>query len=156
MSQTLHSWTFREYVNPDRKGSWYLWAGLIFAILLLYAVLTANFLFGLIIIMATVIMFVYHHKQETEVKISIQTGGILIDDKLYDFKDFKNFWLVYEPPLIKKLYFAPKSSLKPTLVIPLQNENPVKVRQIIKEHLDEDLAKEGESTLEALERILKL
>ena len=155
-NKTLVEWSFPEYTNPDRKKGWYVWAIIIFVLLLLYAVLSANFLFGLIIIITAIILFIYHYKESLEVSFSIAPQGIIINNRTYSFKDFKKFWLVYEPPAVKNLYFQPKSSLKPTMIIPLQNENPVKIRKILKEYLEEDLEKEGEGTVEALERVLKI
>ena len=154
--EILISWEFPEYTVPKRKKSWYVWAILSFTLLLLYAVLTANFLFGLIIIMTTIILFLYHHKEPLNVRFVITPDGISIDDKNYSFKELKKFWLIYEPPEVKNLYFEFKSSFKPMLVIPLLDQNPIKVRKILKGYLEEDLEKESESTIEALARVLKI
>ena len=107
-----------------------MWTIIIFILLILYAVLTANFLFGLIIIMVAILMFVYHYKQVEDIKFSITQQGIEVNNRAYNFSDFRKFWLVYEPPAVKNLYFQFKSFVRPILVIPLQNQNPVKVRKI--------------------------
>ncbi len=154
--KALISWSFPEYTIPDRKKSWYVWAAIIFIALLLYAVLTANFLFGLIIIMITIIMFIYHQRESSLIQFAVTPRGIGLGARFYEFNELKKFWLVYDPPAVKNLYLDFKSSIKPTLVVPLQNQNPVRVRKILKEYLEEDLNKEGEGALEALERVLKL
>ncbi|MFC1622587.1 hypothetical protein ACFL1Y_01155 [Patescibacteria group bacterium] len=156
MSKTSHAWSFPEYVNPPRDKKWYIIATLIFLGLLLYSVLTANFLFGLIIIIATIILFIYHHKQEVEIKISLEHDGIRIENNLYKYNEFKKFWLVYDPPAVKNLYLELKVTFKPNIIVPLQNENPVEIRKFLKQYLEEDLEKEDEDTVEALERVLKL
>ena len=150
------SWSFPEYAVPQRKKTWYIWAVIAFIALLLYAILTANFLFGLIIIMVTIILFIYHHKEPLEIQFIINRDGIEVGNKTYNFKELKKFWLIYEPPEVKNLYIDFKSTIKPTLVIPLLGQNPLQVRKILKEHLDEDLEKESESTSEALARVLKI
>lgn len=150
------SWDFPTYVNPDRNKKWYFFATIIFLALLLFSILTANFLFALIVIIATVLMFIYHHKDEEKIEFKISIKGIDINDQHYDFSELKNFWLIYEPPAVKNLYIKTKSFTKPNLVIPLQNQDPNEVRKFLKEYLEEDLAKEGEETLQVLERILKL
>ena len=72
-----------------------------------------------------------------------------------DSNEIKKFWIIYEPPAIKNLHLEVKSVFKPNLIIPLQNQNPVEVRKFLKEHLEEDLEQESESTIEALKRVLK-
>jgi len=156
MQNQLHSWTFPEYTNPDRNKKWYIWASIIFFFLLIYSILTANFLFGLIIIMVTILMFAYHHKKEETIEFSILNSGVQINNQVINFNEIKKFWIVYEPPAVKNLYFTTKSLVKPNIVIPLQNENPLKIRETLKKYLEEDLEQEGESTAEALERILKI
>ena len=41
-------------------------------------------------------------------------------------------------------------------MIPITDQSPLDLRDILLEYLDEDLEKEGESTAEALGRLLKL
>ncbi|MCG2686927.1 hypothetical protein L6278_02190 [Candidatus Parcubacteria bacterium] len=154
--KNLISWKFPEHTAPNRTKSWYIWATLFFLAMLLYAVLTANFLFGLIIIMLTIIMFILHNKEPLEIEFKITQDGIEIGNQNQTFKDLENFWIVYDPPHVKNLYFKFKATLKPTLIIPLLDQNPIKVREILKEYLLEDLDKESESTTETLARILKL
>ena len=154
--KNLISWEFPEFKPKERKKGWYIWATIILILLIFYSIASANFLFGLIIIMAVIIMFVNSHKENSEIKFKITPKGIELDNKKYSFKELKDFWIIYEPPIIKNLYINFKSSIKPTLIIPLEKENPVKVRKILKEYLEEDLEKESESTTEILERILKL
>ncbi|PIT89596.1 hypothetical protein COU23_03025 [Candidatus Kuenenbacteria bacterium CG10_big_fil_rev_8_21_14_0_10_36_11] len=152
----LLSWRFPEYSAYSRKKSWYVWAGIFFLGLLCYAIFTANFLFGLIIIMAAIILFVNQNQKPQNLNFSLSEKGLIIEDKIYPYAEIKKFWLLYEPPEVKNIYFEFKSSFKPILMIPLENQNPLKVREVLKKYLAEDLEKENESTSEALARVLKL
>lgn len=150
------SWNFLEYTPHQRQKSWYVIASFIFLAFLAYAILTANFLFGLIIIMVAILIFVNHNKEPEELTFSIVQNGIMVDDRLYRFKEIKKFWLLYEPPEVKNIYFEFKSGLTPVLMIPLNDQNPLVIRKILKENLVEDLEKENESTADALARYFKL
>lgn len=150
------SWSFPDYQKPARSRQWYIWTSILFFAMLAYAIFTANFLFGLIIIMAAVILFINNNKKPAEIKLTLSIDGVDIQSHHYDFKEIEKFWLLYEPPEVKNLYLSFKSSLRPTLSIPLLNQNPLIVRNFLKNHLTEDLAKENESTSEALARVLKL
>ncbi|HPI66992.1 MAG TPA: hypothetical protein PKZ16_00355 [bacterium] len=150
------SWSFPDYQKPNRGRQWYIWTAIFFFGMLAYAILTANFLFGLIIIMVAVIIFINNNKKTEKIFFTISPDGLEIQGRHYAFKEIKNFWLLYEPPEVKNLYFSFKSSLKPTLSVPLINQNPLLIRNFLKKYLAEDLEKENESTSEALARVLKI
>jgi hypothetical protein len=153
--KTLISWEFLEYVKYPRTIGWYIGFVLIFAGLLLYAILTKNFLFAVIIVMFSAIILLYRTREPAKIKFSIVEDGIEIGTKFYPWEDIKNFWILYNPPEVKKVYFDFKG-WKPTLPIPLENQNPVKVREILLQYLKEDLKRESEPAGDELERLLKI
>lgn len=149
------SWTFPEFEQHDRSRKWWIWFVVVDVLILLFALLSANFLFALIIVMITgIVVFRHYHDPET-ITCAITDEGIEISDRLYIWSEIKNFWFVYEPP-IKNLYLTFKSSLKANLTIPLHQESPLEVREFLSQYLEEDLEKEGEPTADALGRLLKL
>ena len=154
--KTTISWEFPKFKKIERKKGWYIWTTIIFILLIFYSIISANFLFGLIIILAGIIIFLNYHKEDSNINFSITQKGVELENKFYSFKEIKNFWIIYEPPVIKNLYLDFKTPFKPALSIPLEKTNPVKIRKLLKEHIEEDLEKESESTIESLERILKL
>jgi len=156
-NDSLISWSFPEIVLPQRSRAWYIWAMLIGVAILLYSVFTANFLFGLIVILVAIVLISYHHKDIAEVDFAVTEDGVLVGDKFYVFKDFKHFYIIYEPERnVKNLYFELKSSLRPRLTIPLQDVNPIKVRNILLEYLDEDTSQEVEPLSESIAKRFKL
>lgn len=152
----LISWTFPEFIKHQRSKWWYVITFTLSALLLIYTIISANWLFALIIIMIDVILVILQHKEPMEVDFLITKKGVQMDQKFLPYKELDKFWLIYEPPSIKNLYLVTKSKLRPRLSIPLGDINPLKVRQILLEYLDEDLSKEDEPTSEALSRILKI
>ena len=154
--KTQISWDFYQYENIERSKKWYIWSTIIFVLLIIYSIFSANFLFGIIIIIAAIITLLNHHQENYKIKISITQTGIKINKAFYNFKEIKNFWIIYNPPLTKKLYLNFKTSFKPPISIPLEKTNPIKIRKLLKEHIEEDLEKESEPTMEILARILKL
>ena len=152
----LINWSFPELEKPERSKRWYIWTTLIGLLLLVFAVVSQNFLFGLIIILVAIILFAYHHKEIENVEFAILDDGIIVGEKFFRFSEIKNFWIIYEPPYVKNLYFEFKSSIKPRLTIPLNDINPVKVREILLEFLEEDISKETEPLSESIGKRLKL
>jgi hypothetical protein len=124
--------------------------------LLLFAIFTANFLFAMIIIIAAVILFLRHNEPAKNIIFTIYEDGIRVGNKFYEFKEIKDFYVIYEPPEVKSLYFEFKSVLQPRLQISLEDMNPIKVREILLDYLEEDLDQENEPLSDGLGRMLKL
>ncbi|MBI4414887.1 MAG: hypothetical protein HY566_01455, partial [Candidatus Kerfeldbacteria bacterium] len=74
----------------------------------------------------------------------------------YSYKDLATFWVVYEPPEVKRLFFTFKSSIRPHLAVPIEDQNPVAIRKTLQRYITEDLEREGEPATDALGRALKL
>ena len=105
--------------------------------------------------MVVVILFLHQRKDPIELEIKITEAGVEIGNKFYVYKELDKFFIIYEPPEISNLYIEFKSNLKPDLSIPLREQNPIKVRDILIDFLAEDIDKEEEPTSDFLTRWLK-
>jgi len=156
LGKILSQWSFPEFVKYKRSRRWYVVAILIMAVLLIYALVTSNILFATIIIIAGII-FVLNEKREAKtIHFKISEEGIVVDNVLYEWPEIKNFWIIYEPDKVKNIYFEFKSLLLPRLPIPLQDQDPVAIREILLDYIDEDIDREGEPISDGLGRMLKL
>ncbi len=156
LGKTLAEWQFPEFVKYKRSRSWYITAGIVVALLLIYSAVTANILFAMIIVIASIIFIINQKREPKMVSFKITEEGIVVDETLYEWPEIKNFWIIYEPPKVKNLYFEFKSLLLPRLPIPLQDQDPVKIREILLDHIDEDIDREGEPISDGISRALKL
>lgn len=154
--QILANWKIHEYTKYERTVAWYIVMGAIGAVLLVYALWTVNILFALIIIISAVIIYFSGHRQPRELDFKITEDGLEIGERFYPYKNLKKFWIIYEPPTVKHLYFETQRWLHPELSIPLGNTNPVMVRKILLKYLVEDLEQEEESSTDKLSRLLKI
>ena len=149
-------WKFPRVVKHERGRWWYLWAGLVVVGLLTYAIISRNFLFVLIIILTTVIFLLLDKGDAEEGEIAITEDGVLIDDKLWPYEDLRDFWLIYDPPRAKRLYLNPRNTLRGQLSIPIEEQNPVAIRQALLTYLPEDSERDEESFTDFVSRIFKL
>lgn len=154
--RALLSWKIPEFVRHERGIGWYILAFLIGAGLLLYAIFTANFLFAVIVLMAVLILALGSRQQPKILPFEILETGIVVGQRYFPYKNFSHFWIIYEPPEVKNLYFDFISVLKPTLSVPLENQNPNEVRKILLQYLKEDTEKEHESFSDFISRKLKI
>ncbi len=167
-SFTSASWSFLEFPKYTRGKAWYVGAGVVGAILIAYAFFTHNFLFALIVVMMALIIFLQHTRSPKKITCSIGAGGIKLARQNFagqnlgwlarqdiPWNDITKFWIIYQPPEVKKLYLATKRFLMPQISVPLEQQNPVQIRELLLKYLPEDLTKENESNVDTMSRILK-
>jgi len=156
LQTTLASWNFPEYKKHNRNLLWYALVFSLAAGLLAYAILSINYLFAVFIILTGAVLILRHKNKPLTLKCQIKPAGLSLGKRFYAYGDLDSFWLIYQPPEVKSLYFSFKSKAKMRLSIPLGNQNPVKIREILLKFLPEDLTKEEEPLSETFARAAKL
>lgn len=154
--QTLAEWSFPEFEKHQHSKAWYFWMITLTLALLLYAILTVNFLFAVIIVIAAITLIYKHRDEPEQITFAITEDGLELENKFYDWETVQNFYIIYKPQEVTNLYFHFRAVTKPRLSIPLQNQNPVEIRKILLSYIDEDLEKEEQPFSEAISKILKL
>lgn len=153
----LSQWSFPEYERPERGLLWYIVALGSSVGLLIYAIVTANLLFALIILLLGIIFFTHHRSAPLELMCTIFQTGIQVGDRFFLWREVESFWIIYEPPAVKRLYIAPKGALlRHEISIPLQRKNPLQIRALLLDYIKENLDKEEESLSDTAARVLKL
>jgi hypothetical protein len=151
------SWQIPEHNVYERSKTWYIVFSLIIGALILYSFLSANFLLAVIAIIASLVILLHDSQEAPQIKFSITDEGVYVGKKFYDFDEFEQFAIVYKPNQdIKNLYLDFKNKLKPMLSIPLENKNPVYIRNILSEYLDEDTERTDPPFSEEFSRLLKI
>ncbi|MFB6182090.1 MAG: hypothetical protein ABEJ24_04315 [Candidatus Magasanikbacteria bacterium] len=152
----IHEWEISEYEDHDRGPTWIIISSLLGLGLVIFAVWSQNFLFALIIMLLGIIIFLQHNQEPAQIPFAITELGIVVGNKFYPYGELDAFFIVYEPPKIKKLYFETESKIKPLVHIPLKEQNPVEVRETLKGYIPEDLDREEEPLSDFLAREWKL
>jgi len=149
------SWQITEYPHYEHGFFWYL--GLVAAgvTLVIYALWTKNFLFAFIVIMFAIVFLIHAGRRPIICKFAITESGIVLHEKLYPWKELARFFIIYEPPEVKTLYFE-FGSLRPRLPVPLDDQDPMKVREILLKFLREDSSQTEEPISDWFGRLLKI
>lgn len=137
----LAEWTVGEYERHARGTLWHILMisfGIIFVI---YALATDNFLFAIIIILSAIIIFLQSAVEPHQVPFAITDLGIILGNRFYEFKEFRSFYIIYDQE-VRTIFFDTASALRPDLRIPLGDQDPLEVRQLLQGMLTEDLEKE--------------
>ena len=156
VGEEIFSWTVDEYERHERGPVWYAVAFLVGLSLVLYAIITRNFLFAIVIIMAGVIIALSSLREPQRIPFVVTTRGVALGHQFVPYKDLRSFWILYEPPHLKNLYIDFRSVVTPHLVISLEDQDPVEVRRTMLEFIAEDETQEEESLTDVLGRLLKL
>lgn len=154
--KTLVEWTFPEFVRYERSRTWHIVMLTIAGLALVWSIFTANFLFGLIIVMVTAIYFLQSRRPPQTLTATIAENGIRIGNSFTPYRDLRDFWIIYRPPEVKRLYLRYKNALRPAHAVSLQSQNPVKVRASLLRSLKEDLSQEEEPAFDQISRTLKI
>ncbi|PIV10384.1 MAG: hypothetical protein COS49_00800 [Candidatus Portnoybacteria bacterium CG03_land_8_20_14_0_80_41_10] len=146
-------WTAPEFEYYRKDKSWLVIAGLIAAGLFLWALLTKNIIFALLIGLSYFTVITYGLKKPASVKLAVTAKGIKINQALYEFDNLKSFWIFYQPPQIREISLRSKKTIMPYIKIPLGEQNPVEIRKILLKYLPERRHKE--SLIDNLSRSLR-
>jgi hypothetical protein len=150
------SWETWEFPLVERSKRWYIAASAIGLFLILYALFTANFIFGVIVLMFAVITLLRDLKKPSRIPVHITTAGLVFGNDFYKFDEIRDFSLTYDPPEVQNLYVSFHGRLQPILSIDLEDMNPNEVRQTLLPFVFENLEREGESLTDVLRRVYKL
>ncbi|MEA3249561.1 MAG: hypothetical protein U9Q03_04360 [Patescibacteria group bacterium] len=155
-SKALVTWEVDESKRYEKGLGWYLGAIVIGGGLLIYAVISANFLFALIILMVALVIYMTSLRGPDKVSVSVSEDGVEIGGSFYPFREMNRFWFIYDPPAVKSLYLDFKSAMRPRIALPLEDQNPNDVRAILSKYLHEDITEDDEPFSDYLGRLLKL
>jgi len=150
------AWDFPEYTNYDRGPIWYVFFFLITIGLIVYSFYTANFLFAVLIILFGFIIFVSKKQPPINMEFKIFKDGVMIGTRFYEWPEIKNFHIIYRSEKAKILYLDLRSTLSPDFSIPIEKQNPLRIRQILKNYLEEDLSRSEEKLSDKINHWLKI
>ncbi len=152
----VFDWVVNEYEKHTRSKRWYVIMAVVGIALLLFSVISGNYLFALIVVLFGIILFLQDMLQPIEVPFAITEAGIVVGDKYYPFKEIVNYWMVYNPPEVKNIYFSTNNILRHRLQVPLMDNDPRPIRDFLNQFIVEDLEQEEEPLSDRLGRVFKL
>ena len=155
--EIIAQWDIPEFEMHERTKSWYIKAISVSLLLLIFSFITANFLFAVIIIIASLVFVLRHGQEPDRINVTLAQEGVIIGRQFYDYDEFKNFAIVHKPSQnVKNLYFEFKSAIRQRLSIPLEKMDPLSIRKNLLKYLSEDLERTDIPFSEQLSKLFKL
>jgi len=156
MGDVVYQWAVKEYNKYYRTRRWYVLTSILAVALLIYAIWTHDYLFALVLVLIGIILFLHQIQEPMDVLFAITETGIVVGKKFYKFSELNNFWMIYNPPDVKNLYFGINGAIKHRIQIPLLDYDPRPVRDYLKQYLEEDLEQEDEPMSDRIARLFQL
>jgi hypothetical protein len=149
-------WTVHEYEQHERNRRWHIVVSGLAVLFVVYGMMSSNFLFTLIVILAGIILFLQSTSKPIEVPVAITEVGIIIGRRFYAYDEFQSFYIVFVPNVSKTLYLETKGFLSPRITLPIEDIDAIELRQSLIEFIVEDFEKEKEPFSEQMRKLWKL
>lgn len=146
------SWRAAEYEHAHRSPNWFLWAGTIALLLLLFAIWQKSFFFAVFVVIASMLVMSFGRREPGIVDFKISDGGIYISKKLYTYDEFEHFAIRKRSGKLDEIVLRRKILMSPFLRILIDSKTAEKAREIMKEKLQE--VEHEDSLLEVLSELL--
>lgn len=153
-SGVIFSWKAPEFEVYEKSKTWYLFIMAFLLGLVSYALIVNSPIMAITFILIGVVGYLNLQKEPQIMEFKITTKGIVAGKDLYPFENIKSFWIFYDPPHTKTISLHTNASVFPFIHIPINNEDPVKIRDILIEYIEE--IKQEPSTIDVLERVLHI
>lgn len=137
ISENLISWETHEYEYREKHPNWYVAFAIIIISLSVTAYLLDNFLFGILIILSGVSLFMYAKKESELLKCSLDKRGLRINNKLYPYQTLESFWVTPDDEN-PKLIIQSEKILAPYIILPLKDLPSEDVRDFLLAFLEEE------------------
>lgn len=152
----LVAWQFPEFNKRQRPTAWWVAAGVVWLALVVWSLLGLHsFLFLLILLFGAIIFITQERREPDVLECRVTLDGVEVDDRLYPYDQLVQFYIVYKPGEVAAL-FLDRAGLRPTVAIPLQDQDPAQVREALTPRLKEDVDTVHEPLLDQLARKLGL
>lgn len=153
---TLLEWEAPEFIPTPRGKLWYIVAGVLLTLIVLYALSTHNLTMAIVFILLAVVFMLVEKKEPRMLRVIITDMGIQYKGIFYPYHHINAFWIVYHPPYLQVLYLRIRVGRHYEHVrIELNGQKPQAVRQLLIKEIPE-IEGAQELTSHILTRLLKL
>ncbi len=140
MARTVFfEWKGKEYDHNPKSADWYWALGILAVAGAVAAILFANYLFAILLVVAAAAIALHKTKQPPTHTFKMVEQGLLIDDDLHPFEKMMSFSVLEDiegefPPMLS---IKTESVFSPHLVVPLEGVDADALYSYFLAHVDE-------------------
>ncbi len=149
-------WQTKEFQYFPKSKMWFLVLFVVAGVIEVYFLLSGNFFAFVTFLLVFFVVILYSVKKPNVLRLRIDDSGVKVNENKYEFSEFQSFWIFYDsyrfdgPIEVKELLMQREGAFKQPLTIPLENQDPVVLRNFLNEYLDE--VEEKQSSIDILAR----
>ena len=148
-------WKVPEYPQYDRGRPWFIGAGIFGIGFLIYAVITGNFLFSVIIVLGVAISLISSWKKPEIINFKMFDKGVILGEAFHPWESFQSYWIVNEDGQ-KNLGLDLKNWLKSDLYVPVKENTLEDIEKFVSGFLKKNKERKEEPLSYFLGRKLKI
>ena len=131
------AWQTLEYQSRPRSGDWFWAIGIITVAAAVTAILLKNFLFGILIIIATFTLMLQAARRPRLLHFEINQAAVIAGSIAYPLSSLESFWIDETNPTDMRLLLKSKNLTAMLATIPLGNTTPQTIRDLLATRLTE-------------------
>jgi len=150
----LMDWKAQEFEVYEKSFWWYFVAAVLDIAIVAYALISNNPIMAITFILAGIVGYIYLEKDPQIIHFAITPDGVIAGNELYSYENIHSFWIFYDPPHTKTLSLHTKGSMFPFVHIPIDDQNPVQMHELLSEYIPE--IKQEPGLTDTFERVLHI
>ncbi|MEI6287977.1 MAG: hypothetical protein WCP18_00110 [bacterium] len=154
-AEAIFAWQFPEYEKYQKSFWWYVITLVVLIFAVWWLILDQNYVFAIFLVLFYLLVIFYDVRQQEIVDFIITPDGFMFGKRFYEYREISDFFIIYQNNGIKNLYFDFKNPLKGRLIVPIDGQNAVAVREYLLKYMHENLEREAEPLSEIFRRLLK-
>lgn len=147
-------WEAEEFDSYDRDARWYLGAGIVLMLALVYTIYIKQWILTAVALMVGVVLFLSGRIKSQKRRCVIDNNGIEIGDKQFNYDKLKTFWFSKSNGVIK-LNLITVFRLMPVISIHITRELESKIREVLVNFLPES-KNQKEDWIDRINKILRV
>ena len=155
-SEVLLEWDTPEFIPLPRGPLWYTVAGIVMALLIGYALYTESLTMAIVFVMLAAVFLLTQNRQPGMLNIRFTEMGVHLGSRYYSYHQINSFWMIYQPPYVRSLYFRIADGKQYKVIkVELNHQNPTEVREVLLREIPE-IEGAHEPFSDTLSRLLRL
>ncbi len=154
--KAVFSWIAPEYHQHPKSLTWWVVAGISLLIIMIIEAWTGNWTMLLAtMVFGVVYWYLHEHHPPRFTKVVISDLGLKIGHRKIPYSKIHSFWVLYDPPNLKRLVFRLRNSYLSDLIIELEDQDPTAIANYLSKNITE-LTDQEESIADLIVRLLKM
>ena len=148
----IFSWQSPEFVRYKKDKKWFIYMILVVIALAIIFSLLHQWSGVALVVVAALVFITLSGAHPKNVSCAVYSAGIVVDGKVYDFSQFKSFWMTYGD--LPKIKMQLTGRIAGQITIPLGQEDPEQIRLFFEKHLPQEEDK-GDDLNDTVNRLLR-